>query len=112
MNNTLIEILAKRELVQNFCKIYGITFLGVFGSCARNEAKDTSDIDILVKFSEPKGLEFITIQEELTKLLRKKVDLVTKGALHHLLKDKILKEVVTIYEKKRRKGQVLYSIYV
>ncbi|MEW6556884.1 MAG: nucleotidyltransferase family protein [Elusimicrobiota bacterium] len=104
MNNTLTEIIAKQELIEHFCKKYGITFLGIFGSCARDEAKDTSDIDMLVKFKKPKGLEFITIQEELANLLRKKVDLVTQGALHHLLKDKILSEVVTIYEKKQRKG--------
>lgn len=94
MNKNSLKILAKRDLIKNFCKRNGITFLGIFGSYVKNKAKNSSDIDVLVKFNKPKGLEFITVQENLSKLFKKKVDLVTVGALHHLLKDKILNEVV------------------
>jgi len=39
---------------------YGMVILGVFGSYARGEQKETSDLDILVKLERPLGLEFIT----------------------------------------------------
>jgi predicted nucleotidyltransferase len=102
MDNILTEILSKQNLIQDFCKKYGITYLGVFGSFARGEEKGSSDIDILVKFNHSGGLlEFIRIENELSSLLKRKVDLVTEKALHHLLRDKILKEVVPIYEEQR-----------
>jgi len=58
-------------------------------------------IDILVRFDKPKGFGFISIKNDLSRMLKQRVDLVTEKALHPLLKDKILKEAVTIYENKR-----------
>jgi predicted nucleotidyltransferase len=51
--------------------------LGVFGSYARGEQKETSDVDILVKVERSLGLKFITAKLELERLLRLKVDLVS-----------------------------------
>ena len=68
--------------------------IGLFGSYVRGEESAESDIDILVEFSEPIGWEFIDLVEFLEKILGRKVDLVTIGALKPQLKEKILKEVV------------------
>ncbi|MCK4491040.1 MAG: nucleotidyltransferase family protein [Candidatus Altiarchaeales archaeon] len=68
--------------------------IGVFGSYARGEEVEESDIDLLIEFYEPVGWEFIDLKEFLEKTLDKKVDLVTVKALKPQLKDKILKEVV------------------
>lgn len=68
--------------------------IGVFGSYARGEELEESDIDILVEFYEPVGWEFIDLKEFLEKTLDKEVDLVTVKALKPQLRDKILKEVV------------------
>ncbi len=68
--------------------------IGIFGSFARGEQSDESDVDILVEFSEPIGWEFIDVKDFLEEILGKEVDLVTVRALKPQLKDKILKEVI------------------
>jgi predicted nucleotidyltransferase len=75
-------------------KNFKVEEIGIFGSYARNEQSKDSDIDILVKFSDVVGWEFIDLKEYLEKILGLKVDLVTIKALKPQLKDSILKEVV------------------
>ena len=67
--------------------------IGYFGSYARNEQTEISDIDILVELTKPLGWEFFDLQEVLEKALNAKVDLVTIKALKSQLKDRILSEV-------------------
>lgn len=56
---------------------YGIEQFGVFGSVARGEQDDKSDIDVVIKLERPSFFTCFGIQEELRKLFRRKVDLVT-----------------------------------
>lgn len=88
---TIREILAKHksELKRKFY----VAEIGIFGSYVNSEQEEGSDVDILVKFSEPIGWEFIDLKEYLESLLGKPVDLVTVNALKPQLKDKILAEV-------------------
>ena len=73
---------------------YGIKSIGVFGSYIREEQKSTSDIDILVDFNKIPGLfKFIELEEYLTSLLDKKVDLVSRGGLKKHIGENILQEV-------------------
>jgi hypothetical protein len=73
---------------------YNVKEIGIFGSYARGEQRKTSDLDILVEFSEPIGWEFVDLKEYLESILDMKVDLVTVGALKPQLKERILQEVV------------------
>ena len=57
---------------------YPIRRLAMFGSHARNEATPGSDVDILVEFSEPVGLQFFELARELEQILQKPVDLVSR----------------------------------
>lgn len=57
---------------------YYVSELGLFGSVVRNDFSGESDIDILVDFSQPIGIEFIDLAEELETRLKRKVDLVSK----------------------------------
>jgi uncharacterized protein len=67
--------------------------MAIFGSYVRGEQRKTSDLDILVEFSQPVGLfHFIRLADFLTELLGIKVDLVMKSALKPSLKDRILEE--------------------
>ena len=71
---------------------YGLSSIGIFGSYARNEQREDSDLDLLVEFSKPVGLEFIDLADELEDLLHLKVDLVSKAGvssryLPHIEKD-------------------------
>jgi uncharacterized protein len=68
--------------------------IGIFGSFLRGKQKKSSDLDILVEFSEPIGLfHFIRLEDFLTKITGIKVDLVMKSALKPRIKDRILQEV-------------------
>ncbi len=74
--------------------LYRVARVGIFGSVARGEATDTSDVDILVEFSDhPDLFQFVRLQERLSKILGREVDLVTPDALKPLIKDRVLREV-------------------
>lgn len=60
---------------------YPIQRLALFGSYARNEATPDSDVDILVEFSQPVGLQFLELAAELEQLLHTPVDLVSRNGI-------------------------------
>ena len=62
----------------------GIRSLSLFGSVARDEAVDTSDVDLLIEFNRPVGLfHFARVRRTLSELLSCPVDLVTRAALRN-----------------------------
>lgn len=74
---------------------YHVGRIGIFGSVARGDYSALSDIDILVELSKPIGMfRFIELEQVLSLLLGKRVDLVTKEALKPMIKKQILDEVV------------------
>jgi predicted nucleotidyltransferase len=78
---------------------YGVKEIGIFGSYVRGEQKKKSDIDILVEFYEDVEigfLKFIELENYLSELVGRKVDLVTKKALKPNIGRYILKEVVYV----------------
>lgn len=75
----------------------GITKAGIFGSFARNESNQNSDLDILVKIEKNISLlDFIGIKLELEDILGRKVDLVEYDAIKPSLKEFILKEEIPV----------------
>lgn len=60
---------------------YNIKNIGLFGSIVRGDSTSKSDIDILVEFEKPIGLDFVTLGDELEEILGVKVDLVTPNAI-------------------------------
>lgn len=85
------EIIRKNKIFLE--KKFFVKKIGLFGSYVREQQTEESDVDILVEFSKPVGLEFFDLKEYLESVLNKKVDLVTIGALKPTMKDRILKEV-------------------
>ena len=80
-------------------KKYDVAEIGIFGSYARGEPKENSDIDILVEFlasSKMSLLEFIGLEIYLGELLGAKVDLVEKKALKQRIGKRILAELVRL----------------
>jgi len=78
----------------------GVIKAAVFGSHATGEAKQDSDVDLLVEFGSRKSLfDLVGLKLELEKVLEKKVDLLTYRSIHHLLRGIILNEQIVIYEK-------------
>lgn len=75
--------------------------IGVFGSYARNENKQDSDLDILVALDyslKPSLLDLIGVEQSLTDALGIRVDLVTEKSLHPYLKPYIEKDLKIIFE--------------
>lgn len=69
-------------IILDYLKKFNLLQIGVFGSFARNQQNPGSDIDLLVKFkTAPSLLQLIKIENELSKKLGIKVDLITKGAI-------------------------------
>ena len=93
--NRLHEISAKLRLhFETLQKNYHVRRIGVFGSFAHGEQKAKSDIDVLISFSEPIGLfHFIHTGDYLKRILKRKVDMVTPGALKPEIKRTVLREV-------------------
>lgn len=92
---TIQEI--KKILVQHKDKLrkqYGVRKIGVFGSLLE-ENKKINDVDILVEFDRSIGFfKFIDLENHLEKLIRKRVDLVSKKALKPYIGKQILNKVL------------------
>ena len=80
--NDLLSIKKELQLLKpSLITKYNISELGLFGSAVRNDFSSESDIDILVGFSRPIGIEFIDLAEELEASLNRKVDLVSRNGI-------------------------------
>ena len=82
---------------QAFGKQFGITKLGIFGSVARQENTEDSDIDIVVEVKKPTLRIMYELKEALTELFNCKVDLVRfRDSLRPLFKSNIEKDVIYV----------------
>ena len=89
----------KRILFANIenLKKYKVNSIALFGSYVRNEQKDDSDIDFLVEFGEGVTLfGIIELEDSLSEMLRKKVNIVSRRGLSKYIGPYILKEAETI----------------
>ena len=95
----IAEIRSKIERLKPILKKkFKVKSIGVFGSYSRGEQNDESDIDILVEFSDDSIslFDFIELEDFLAEMLGSKVDLVMKDTLKPRIKDRILREAVSI----------------
>ncbi|MBS1665269.1 MAG: nucleotidyltransferase family protein [Bacteroidetes bacterium] len=70
-----------RQVKSQLSEKYHVNSIGLFGSVVRPDFNPDSDIDIMVDFSQPIGVEFIDLADELERLLDRKVDLVSKAGI-------------------------------
>ncbi len=75
---------------------YPISRLGVFGSYARREATEKSDIDIAVEISGPMGLNFVAMTDEIEELLGIKTDVVPKRSIKPQYLPYVEKDIVYV----------------
>ena len=79
---------------------HGVLKISVFGSVARGESDDNSDLDLLVEFERGSTLiEMISLEEELSATLGVEVDVLTAKSLRLDIKESVLREAVVIYER-------------
>lgn len=83
----------KTTLVQNF----GVTELSLFGSFARDQAADDSDVDILVQFNGPAtSKQYFGVQFYIEDLLSRQVDLVTNKALRAEVRPYVERDIINV----------------
>lgn len=86
--------------IEAFCRRNQIRRLSIFGSALRGDFRPDSDVDVLVEF-EPGtqiGLfAFLRMQQELTALLQRPVDLVPQSGLKRVIRDSVLASAQVIY---------------
>lgn len=94
----LDELHSQKQEIASLAKQYGAQRIRVFGSVARGEEREDSDIDFLVDF--PQGYDLFTqrlpLSEKLTELTGRKVDLVPEHELNRHLREIVLKEAKNI----------------
>jgi predicted nucleotidyltransferase len=88
------------EKVSALCERYHVKELALFGSAVTGRLKRGSDIDFLVEFKPEARIGFVALskmQRELTVLMRRKVDLVSKGGLKPILRKEIISTMSVLY---------------
>jgi predicted nucleotidyltransferase len=81
------------------CARYGVARLMIFGSVARGTSEPSSDVDVLYELQPGRrlGWEIEDLSDELSDLLRRPVDLVSRAALHERLRAAVLAEAQPLY---------------
>ena len=87
--------------INAFCQKHHIRSLAFFGSFVRSDFRPDSDIDILVEFESGHvpGYDFFLLEEELSRLLGRKVDLQTPAFLSPVVRQSALSDAVRVYEQ-------------
>jgi predicted nucleotidyltransferase len=103
MKTNHIKINLPKQKIADFCRRHHVRKLAVFGSALREDFRPDSDLDVLVEF-EPghtPGLAFFGMEQELSELLGRKVDLNTPQFLSPYFRDKVLAEAEVQYAEPR-----------
>jgi predicted nucleotidyltransferase len=88
------------EVLAQLCRRNDIGRLRVFGSVARGDDSDSSDIDLIADFTRRKSLlDLVRIEREFSECLGRRVDLLTERGLSPYLRDRILGEARVLYDR-------------
>ena len=100
-----VRIDIPKEEIAAFCQRNHIRRMSLFGSVLRDDFTPESDVDVLVEFEPDRtpGLEFITMQDELSEILGRQVDMYTfkgvESSRNWLLREEILSSAEVQYEQ-------------
>lgn len=88
-----------RERLREVCERYGVATLEVFGSVARHEDRDDSDIDLLyvLKPTARLGFKLFELEDELAALIGRPVDLVARKSVNKYMREQVLAEAQPLY---------------
>jgi hypothetical protein len=95
-----LKVNIPKDKVADFCRRHHIRKLALFGSVLREDFQDRSDVDVLVEFEpgQVPGLKFFSMEEELSRILGRKVDLNTPQFLSPYFREQILAEAEVQYD--------------
>ncbi len=94
------DVRIERDRIAELCRRYQVRELSLFGSAARGEARPDSDIDLLVEFLPEATIDLVdynSLMLELSRVLGRKVDLVSKKGLKPMIRDAVLAEARPLY---------------
>jgi uncharacterized protein len=80
---------------------YGVNTFSLFGSYARGEANEDSDLDFVMDKGDLKGLQYVSLVQDLENEFNCHVDVISKGSSNKKFLDAISDEEVILYERKR-----------
>ena len=93
--NEVINVL--RAYKQDNAKRYGILSLGIFGSVARGQSRDDSDVDVCIKTVTPDPFALVHIKEDIEQRVRHRVDIVrVREKMNPFLKERIDKDGIYV----------------
>ena len=94
----MAEVLGnRREEILRIAAQHGARSVRIFGSVARGEAREDSDVDLLVEMAPERSLlDIIAIQQDLEDLLGRKVQVLTEAAVSPYFREAVLKEAVEL----------------
>jgi predicted nucleotidyltransferase len=101
MKKTTFPINLSQEEIKQFCQRHSICKLSLFGSVLRDDFTRESDVDVLVEFEQGKtpGLAIITMEDELSNIINRQIDLRTSADLSRYFREQVLAEAIVIYEQ-------------
>lgn len=88
------------EVIARFCREHSVRELALFGSVVRTDFREDSDVDILIDLKDEARVGLVTMQrmrEELSAIIGRSVDLITRNGLNRHIRDDVLKEAEVIY---------------
>jgi predicted nucleotidyltransferase len=87
---------ALRRIKPHLAECFHVNEIGLFGSVLRDDFNDKSDIDIIVDFARPIGIEFIDLDDVLEGVLKRPVDLVSKKGIKNKYFEAIQSEIAYV----------------
>ena len=101
MTPSRVRIDVPRERIADFCRRHHIRRLALFGSVLRDDFTPESDVDVLVEFAagSAPGFAIVGMQDELSEILGRRVDLRTPNELSKYFRDEVLAEAEELYDQ-------------
>lgn len=88
---------AKRAAIIDLARRHGARSIRVYGSVARGQASDSSDLDLLVEWEPDRSLlDVVSLKQDLEDLLGVAVDIGSEAGLHWFIRDEVLREAVPL----------------
>ncbi len=98
-------MLTKEEIKEKIIPVleqFDIARASLFGSFARGDQSENSDVDIIIEFRSPENrslLDLVAVEQEISELLQRKADVLTVESIHPLLRSAISAEQEILYER-------------
>lgn len=97
VNDPLAQLRAEKAAIISIAAQQGASNIRVFGSVARGEATEKSDIDLLVDLEPERSLlDHIGLMQDLEDLLGRSVDVATPSALHEWIKHRVMQDAIPL----------------